>query len=102
MKKKPAIEIAKMGGLKCDNTDCDWSDMSIKVEFYKKYINYKCPKCGDNVFTKKDYITFKLLIGVIKIINFILPKRVSDDEKDTIMTCVFGKDGKINSCTIKN
>ena len=91
VKKVPAIEIRKMGGLQCDNPNCEWSNMEIKIEDYKKYINYKCPKCGENVLTKKDYRTFKFMIKLIKVINFILPKRIPDDNQDAIMMCHFGK-----------
>lgn len=101
IKKVPAIQISKMGGLKCDNPHCDWCDMDIKTEDYKDYIDYKCPKCGEDVFTKKDYSVFKFTIWLIKVLNFILPKRVPNEDKDAIMTCNFGKNGAINSCVIE-
>lgn len=101
VRKVPAIEISKIGGLKCDNPNCDWCDMTIKVEDYKKYIDYKCPKCGENVFTKKDYRFFNFMMGIIRVINFILPKRTPNKEKDAVMTCNFGKDGAVNSFKIE-
>lgn len=97
VKKVPVIEIRKMGGLKCDNPSCDWRDMSIKTQDYKKYIDYKCPKCGENVLTKKDYRVFKFMIRLIKVINFILPKRIPDKNKDAIMTCEFNGNGKLST-----
>lgn len=44
-----------IGGLKCDNSQCGWSDMTIKFEEYKKYLNSSCPKCGENILTEDDY-----------------------------------------------
>lgn len=101
VKKVPAIQINKMGGLKCDNPYCDWCDMNIKAKDYKYFIDYKCPECGENVFTRKDYYVFKYMMSLIKVINFILPKRVPNDDKDVVMTCKFGKDGTVNSCIVE-
>lgn len=70
--KNQVIKITKMGGLKCDNHKCDWNDMSIDVKDYKKYINHKCPKCGENVFTKREYYEFKVMLIIIKTINLII------------------------------
>lgn len=43
-------------GLKCDNQQCDWSDMSIPVDDYVRHVNTKCPQCGEIVLTSKDLI----------------------------------------------
>ncbi len=66
------------GGLKCDNPDCDWIDMSIPIKDYKKWINAPCPKCGSNLLTKQDYKMVKVLNGLVRVINFIyffIPKK---------------------------
>lgn len=95
--KVPAIEITKMGGLRCDAIECDWEDMSIRVEDYAEYVNYRCPKCGENVFTEKDYKVWMFLMKLIKIINFILPKRKVDNIKNvSTMTIEFGN-GELNT-----
>lgn len=99
--RKPAIEIAKMGGLKCDNSDCDWSNMDIKTDEYKDYIGYRCPKCGDIVFTRKEYYKFKLMLFTIKTINFIFPKSyLLYDDRNTL-TIQYGKNGKIDSLKLE-
>jgi hypothetical protein len=79
MAKKPAIEITKCGGLKCDNPSCDYEDMSIKVEEYKDWVEKPCPKCGWVLLTMKDYKVSKWLHRIIKFLNFILPKRDEND-----------------------
>jgi hypothetical protein len=74
---KTAIEMTG-GGLKCDNPDCDWIDMSIPMKDYKKWINAPCPKCGSNLLTKQDYKMVKVLNGFVRVINFIyffIPKK---------------------------
>lgn len=96
IKKVPAIEISKMGGLKCDNPSCDWKDMSIKVEEYKYYINTICPCCGENILTEKDYKAFTLMLKFVRVINFILPKRIPNKEKDVVVTCKFDGSGKVS------
>lgn len=76
-KREPAITSIG-GGLKCDNTDCDYSDMSIPTSKYKEYVNCPCPKCGANLLTKSDYMSFKVINGLVRVINFIcyfIPKK---------------------------
>lgn len=79
MAKKPAIEITKCGGLKCDNPNCNYEDMDIKVEEYKDWVEKPCPKCGWILLTKKDYKVSKWLHRIIRFLNFILPKRNEND-----------------------
>lgn len=72
------IEIKKMGGIKCDNPDCDYRDETVKVEDYSNWLDRPCPKCGNNLLTKEDYKSFKKLLSLIKVINKIgrlLPKK---------------------------
>ena len=76
---KDALEL-KIQGIKCDNPNCDFEDKAVKVEDYDKWLNKRCPKCGANLLTKADMTTTKILMGVIKAANKILPKR-KDDEK---------------------
>ena len=80
MAKKLAIEVTKCGGLKCDNPNCDYEDMNIKIEDYKNWVEKPCPKCGWVLLTKKDYKVSMWLHRIIRFLNFILPKR---DENDT-------------------
>lgn len=34
-------------GIKCDNTECGWKDMTVSYEDHPKYIDKPCPCCGD-------------------------------------------------------
>ena len=98
--KVSAIQINKIGGLKCDNPNCDWIDEAINYKDYEKYIGYKCPKCGEIVLTEKDYKSFQAILKLIKILNFILPKRVPK-ENDSEMKLEFDGTGKLKT-TIKS
>ena len=44
-----------IGGLKCDNPNCDYVDKSIRSAEYENYIGYPCPKCGQPLLTQEDY-----------------------------------------------
>jgi len=97
VEKVPAIEVKEMGGLKCDNLNCDWRNDDIKVEEYENYIDYPCPKCGSNVFTTKDYKSFMVILKLVKVLNFILPKRRVDADNLTTMKCEFKGDGIVDA-----
>lgn len=51
-------------GLSCDNPTCDYVDESIKVEEYKDYIGYPCPKCNESLLTQEDYDAVQKLINI--------------------------------------
>jgi hypothetical protein len=81
------IEIQQSGGLKCDNPDCDWTDMSIKVEDYPAWVDKPCPECGSNLLTQEDYDKTQVLMNAFDMINSIDPeelekltKNISEDE----------------------
>lgn len=76
---KDALEL-KIQGIKCDNPNCDFVDESVKAEDYDKWLNKPCHKCGTILLTKADMTTTKILMGMVKVANKILPKR-KDDEK---------------------
>lgn len=58
-------------GLKCDNPDCDWQDMSIPLEAYVDYINHKCPKCGDVTLTEECFNDVQRAIAFCDDVNKI-------------------------------
>ena len=93
-KREPAITSIG-GGLKCDNPDCDFSDMSIPTSKYKEYINCPCPKCGANLLTKADYRASKIINGLVRVINFVcyfIPKKKLGENMAT-MTIDFDGSG---------
>lgn len=90
----------KIEGIKCDNPNCDYKNMSVNIENFKDWHNKPCPKCGENLLGDVDYVFAKFSIGVSKIINKVLPKR-KKDEPDSILTVSKDFDGKLK-CTIKD
>lgn len=57
------------GGLKCDNPNCDFVDMSIAIEDYDKWLNKPCPKCGANLLTQEDYDAIKMMLVLAKLVQ---------------------------------
>ena len=69
-------------GIKCDNPNCDFRDMSVRFEDYPKWLNRPCPKCGQNLLTEADLRTTKRAMHMAKIINFILRnKKLNPDNR---------------------
>ena len=62
-------------GLKCDKEDCDYIDMTIKVDDYKDYIDCPCPKCGSSLLTQVDFDIVQKMIVLSEMFPY-------DPEKD--------------------
>lgn len=58
-------------GLKCDNPECTYINNNIAVEDYYKWVNKKCPICGDILLTEEDFGSVNMLIGFSEIVNKI-------------------------------
>lgn len=56
-----------INGIKCDR--CDYKDDTVKYKDYRKFINKKCPKCGMNLLTVKEYMMCKFMVGIVKLYN---------------------------------
>jgi hypothetical protein len=76
---KDAIEM-NLKGIRCDNPECDYKDMSVEADDFKDWLNKPCPECGANLLTQADYDNVVGLIELAKLMNQFCPK-VSDDEK---------------------
>lgn len=76
---KDALEL-NIHGIKCDNPDCDYNDMTVRVENYDKWLNKPCPKCGENLLTEKDYESVKVIMSLTENINNIFPKRKEEEQ----------------------
>ena len=94
-----ALEI-NVSGIKCDNPNCDFEDMSVKVEDYDKWLNKPCPKCGENLLTDNDYRNIKFLLGMAELANKIYPK-IEDKENIAKATINMNGTGNMN-ITIDN
>lgn len=91
---KDALEMS-IGGLKCDNKDCDYVNMDIPTENYEQWVGAKCPKCGEILLTEEDYRNTKFLLGVVDLANKIFPKRREDELVATMHVTMDGS-GKMD------
>lgn len=82
-----------VGGIKCDNKECDFKDMTVLFKDYDKWLNKPCPKCGSNLLTQQDYDAVKELIDIVEIVNDYLPE-AKDDEQLYKMRVDFHGNGK--------
>jgi hypothetical protein len=64
------IEV-RSGGLQCDSPTCDWTDPTIQVDDYPKWLNAPCPKCGENVLTEEDLTNTLTLRNLVNLFNGI-------------------------------
>lgn len=68
-------------GIKCDNPDCDFIDMDVKMEDYPKWVNKPCPKCNSNLLTENDYAIVKYLSSLKDLINVNVPIEQTGENK---------------------
>ena len=54
----------KIEGIKCDNFNCHYEDLTVKIEQYESFLNASCPLCGCNLLTEADLQTVKLMIAL--------------------------------------
>lgn len=97
------INITKIGGIKCDNQNCNYADASVPVSDYSKWINKPCPVCGSNLLTEDDYTAFMKMYKGIQGLNRILgmlpgAKKVAErnSRKETAVKISFDGSGKTN------
>lgn len=71
----------RIQGIKCDNKNCDFRDMSVPYEDYPKWINRPCPKCGANLLTMHDYKVCRTVMALSKLFNNVdVPEKAIDTE----------------------
>lgn len=70
----------KISGIKCDNSKCDYQDMSVRFEDYKDWVNKPCPKCGANLLTEIDFINVTMMMTAIESVNKQYPDGIKDEE----------------------
>lgn len=61
-----------VGGIKCDNTSCDYEDMTVAFD-PDKWLGVPCPRCGESLFTQADYDAIRSLEGAVNWANKIFP-----------------------------
>lgn len=55
LEKAAHIVGVEVHGLKCDQPDCGWSDMTIPLDAYADYLGAKCPDCGYQILKMGDF-----------------------------------------------
>lgn len=69
---KKLIEITQEYSIVCDNKECDYKviNENSHIDGYDtiKYVDLPCPKCGENLLTKEDYLQS---IKILKVVNWI-------------------------------
>jgi hypothetical protein len=55
----------------CDNSNCDYKleYTDENEEYLFLYIDRACPKCGQNLLTREDYMQYQKLIKIVNFIN---------------------------------
>lgn len=69
---KNLIDIKQENLIECDNKQCDYvvkNESKDPNERIDKFINTPCPKCGQNLLTEEDYMTWVKLMNKINWIN---------------------------------
>lgn len=69
-----------IGGIKCDNKECGFNDMTVLFEDYANWLNKPCPKCGSNLLTQQDFDTVKILMDITEIVNECSPETTEDEQ----------------------
>lgn len=69
-------------GLMCDNEQCDYKDETIKSVDYEKWIDAPCPKCGDSLLTREDFVNIRTLEMVVALTNSMSEEEINEAVKD--------------------
>ncbi|WP_291566766.1 MULTISPECIES: hypothetical protein [unclassified Clostridium] len=91
---KNALEL-NIGGIKCDNPNCDYNSMDVKVAEYDKWLNKPCPKCGESLLTEEDYKNVQFLMKFVDMTNKIFPE-IEDDSETVAANIKMNGTGEVN------
>jgi len=90
-------------GVKCDNPDCDYEDMSVEWDdmelTIKTYLHKPCPKCGESLLTPEDVKTMRSLATLIDVsteISKMIPESMRPEGWDKEITIHADLDGSGN------
>jgi predicted nucleic-acid-binding Zn-ribbon protein len=70
---KKIIDVVQVNIIECDNPNCGYHIPSETGDFNEdisKYLNKRCPKCGENLLTEHDYMLSMKNKKIINRINF--------------------------------
>lgn len=88
---KEALQVS-IGGIKCDNPNCNYADQSVEFKDYPNWVNKPCPICGENLLTEQDFKTCNFIYNLAQKLNRILPK-VSDEDETKKAKAIMHFDG---------
>jgi hypothetical protein len=66
--KKLIFHVENFGKLHCDNPECGY-DLPEPEPFAEELIGFRCPMCGSDMLTRKDYRIAARIVGVVNFIN---------------------------------
>ena len=66
------LETAQIGGIKCDNPNCNYVDMSVKTSEYPDYVNKPCPCCSSTLLTEEDFDSFAKTMRTMRRFDTVL------------------------------
>ena len=49
------VELLSGCGIYCENKECDFIDLSVKITEVENWINKPCPKCGTVLLTQEQF-----------------------------------------------
>lgn len=87
------IEL-KESGLQCDNSNCDWKDMTIPHTDYKKYIDHPCPNCGESILTEEDFKLSEAFHFAVDLINNLSEEAINELYSNINNTNLFSEELK--------
>ena|SRR6185312_5305555 len=61
-------DASKIGRLRCDNADCGYV-LPEPLEWSESLIGHSCPRCGDSMLTRIDYVAVERMRKMVRFIN---------------------------------
>jgi ssDNA-binding Zn-finger/Zn-ribbon topoisomerase 1 len=68
-------------GIKCDH--CNYQEPDVEFKDYDKWLNKPCPKCGENLLTKADLESLKMLVQATNAVNKLFTDGSNEDQNSS-------------------
>lgn len=90
MEKRLLIEKIQESLIVCDNEKCDYEIpyTEEQAKYTYLYIDFPCPKCGENLLTLEDYKQHQAMMRTINWLNkwfswimYLIPKKTWENRK---------------------
>jgi len=65
------IEVQQKALITCDNPDCNYevAPFNNSDKYLVYFVDMPCPKCGQNLLTKEDFLKHQQILKAVKFIN---------------------------------